>query len=314
MEKYIILPDVTCDLSEDIRNEIGLEHYVHSFFHVESAKFEKDYDTTLDWNLISRDEFYKFVGDRKCKVTTAPPTPELFEETFEKYVSEGYAVLSMSISSKISATYGFATKAAERVLERHPDAKIHCTDSFRMSGAFGLLVICACLLKKEGKSFDEVVDWVENNKYRIHQMGPIDDLIFVARRGNITMGKAIMGNFAGVKPMGDCNDVGYVTVLTKAKGIKNALDLTIKYVEATAKDIGSQTILVSHSNREAYANALKEQLEKALHPKKVYVSDVYPGCGPNIGPGMIGVYYLGDAVSENNTAEKEIMARLTAKS
>ena len=51
-----------------------------------------------------------------------------------------------------------------------------------------------------------------------------------------------------------------------------------------------------------------------LSRKKVYVSDVYPGCGPNIGPGMIGVYYLGDAVSENNTAEKEIMARLTAKS
>ena len=313
MEKYVILPDVTCDLSEEIRNEIGLTDYLKGYFHVESPKEEKDYNSRLDWEEISRDAFYQFVGDRKCKVTTAPPSPENIEEAFERYVSEGYAVLSMSISSKISTTVSFARKAAEKVLEKHPDAKIHCCDSFRMSGAFGLLVIKACELQKEGKTFEEVVDWVETNKYRIHQMGPIDDLIFVARRGNITMGKAIMGNFAGVKPMGDCNTEGYVTVLTKAKGIKNALALTVQYVKETAVDLSGQTLLISHSNREEYAKALKALAESELHPKKIYISDVFSGCGPNIGPGMIGVYYFGNPVSENNEEEKAVMARLTAK-
>lgn len=314
MEKYVILPDVTCDLSEEIRKEIGLSDYVKGYFHIEGPKGEeKDYRSCLDWEELSREAFYQYVGDRKYKVTTAPPSPENLEEAFDKYVSEGYAVLSLSISSKISTTYSFAQKAAEKVLERRPDARIHCCDSFRMSGAFGVLVIKALELQKEGKSFDEVCDWVENNKYRIHQMGPIDDLIFVARRGNITMGKAIMGNFAGVKPMGDCNTEGYVTVLTKAKGIKNALALTVKYVGETAVDLSEQTVLISHSNREEYAKALKDLIESQLHPKKVYVSDVFSGCGPNIGPGMIGVYYFGNPVSKDNEEEKAVMAKLTAK-
>lgn len=313
MEKYVILPDVTCDLSEEIRREIGLEDYIRGYFHVESGKVEKDYSSALDWSNISREEFYSFLGDKKCKITTAPPSLENYEEKFEKYVREGYAVLSMTISSRISSTFDFATKAAARVLEKYPEAKIRCIDSYRMSGAFGLIVICACLLKQEGKSFEEVADWVDENKYRVHQMGPIDDLIFVARRGNISMGKAIMGNFAGVKPMGDCSDIGYVSVLTKAKGIKNALDLTVSYVAEVGRDLESQTLLISHSNREEYAMVLKALVEEKIHPKKVYVSDVFSGCGPNIGPGMIGVYFLGDRVSADNVAEKEAMNRLTAK-
>lgn len=313
MEKYIILPDLTCDLNEDIQKEIGLEDYISGFLHIEDGKDESDYPTLMNWSKISREDFYKAVGNKKVKVTTAPPSLEAYIEKFEKYVQEGYKIISMTISSKISSTYDVSCVAAEKVKEKYPDCTIHCVDSFRMSGAFGVLVINACLLKQEGKSFDEVVDWVETNKYCIHQMGPIDDLIFVARRGNITMGKAIMGNFAGVKPMGDCNADGYVTVLTKAKGIKNAFDLTVKYIRETAVDIQNQRIIIAHSNREEYAMTLKAMLENELGPKKVYVSDVFTGCGVHIGPGMIGVYYLGNKVSDNLDTEREIMNRLTAK-
>ena len=72
------------------------------------------------------------------------------------------------------------------------------------------------------KSLDEILPWLEENKNRVHQMGPIDDLTFIARRGRISKGKAFMGNLAGIKPMGDCNEEGYATVLAKAKGMKKA--------------------------------------------------------------------------------------------
>jgi fatty acid-binding protein DegV len=145
---------------------------------------------------------------------------------------------------------------------------------------------------------------------RVHQMGPIDDLIFVARRGRISMGKAIMGSFAGVKPMGDCNRDGYVTVLAKAKGMKKALNATVAYIREVAADVQSQYLLIVHSNREEYAMTLKEKLESELKPKEVLVSDAYSASGTNIGPGMVGVYFLGDEVSEELAVEKEIMARV----
>lgn len=310
MKKFVILADLTCDLSPELRDFFGVEDYIPGHIHFGE---EKEFLTRLEWDTLSREEFYKALSDKKCKISTAPPNIEEYYEIFARYAKEGYDILSMSISSKISSTYDFSCKAAERIREDFPDTAIYSFDSFRMSGAFGLLVAYAHEMKNNGKTMDDVIAWLEENKYRVHQMGPIDDLIYVARRGRITMGKAIMGSFAGVKPMGDCNATGYTTVLTKAKGIKKALDLTVKYVKETAVDIENQYVIISHSDRELYGQTLKEMVEKELNPKKVFLSDVFCGCGTNIGPGMVGVYYLGDPVSEDLSAEKAAMNRALGK-
>lgn len=309
-DRYVILPDVTCDLTQEIRDRIGMKDYVPGHIHFDDGR---DFSTTLDWSNISRADFYKQLSNKKKKITTAPANAEEYYEIFEKYINQGYAILSMSISSAISTTYNMTCVAAERLRKEYPDCKIHCFDSMKMSGAFGLLTIHAYLLQNKGKSFEEVVQWLEENKNNVHQMGPIDDLIFVARRGRLTMGKAIMGNFAGVKPMGDCNAEGYTTVLTKVKGIGKALDLTVQYVKETAVDIENQIVLIAHSDRELYANTLKAKVQEAVSPKEIWVTDVYPACGANVGPGMVGIYYLGEKVSDDLAAEKEIINKLQGK-
>ena len=307
MDPYIILTDVTCDLSPAIREQFGITDYVHGHVSISDGR---ELVTTLDWSNITREDFYNCLSDRRMQVSTAPASPEEYYEHFKKYAEAGTDIISISISSKISSTYNVAVGAAERVRAEYPERRIICVDALRMSGSMGLLVCYAHELQREGKTLDEVVNWLENNRMRVHQMGPIDDLIFVARRGRISMGKAIMGSFAGVKPMGDCNRDGYVTVLAKAKGMKKALNATVAYIREVAADVQSQYLLIVHSNREEYAMTLKEKLENELNPKQVLVSDSYSASGTNIGPGMVGVYFLGDEVSEDLTAEREIMARV----
>lgn len=312
MEKFVILADVTCDLSQEMRDFCGMEDYVNAHLTINADGTEKDYLTKLDWSDISCEEFYRAIGDKKVKVTTAPANIDEYADKFEKYVSEGYGILSMSISSKISGTYDFACTAAKRIKEKYPDANIYCFDSMRMSGAFALLTLCANVMKKEGKSFEEIIEWLEANKQRVHQMGPVDDLIAIARHGKITMGKAIMGSFANVKPMGDCNSEGYVTVLTKAKGIRKALDLTVSYVKETAVDASDNYAVIYHTDREQHANTLKEMLEKELDFKKIFVSYSFPSNATNIGPGMIGVYYFGNEITDLS-AERELITKLNSK-
>lgn len=303
MKKFVILPDVTCDMSKEIRDFFKLDDYIQGYVHINDESLR----TSLDWSNISRDAFYATLANKKNVVSSAAASPEEYYQTFKKYVDDGYAVLSMSISSKISATYNIANSAAKRVKEENPDAEIYCFDSLRMSGSFGLLVACACELKNDGKSFEEVIAWLEENKARVHQMGPIDDLTFVARRGQISSGKAFMGNLVGIKPMGDSNADGYVSVLAKVKGIKKALDATVAYLKSMATDIEEQYIFIMHSDREKYALALKEKVESAVKCKRVFVSDVFNGCGTNIGPGMISLYFLGEPISENLAKEKEAL-------
>ncbi len=313
MKDYIILADIACDLSEDIRREIGMTDYLPGHVHIELGDDVRDISTTLDWNQISRQEFYKILSNKKARVNTAPPNIDEYYACFEKYIAQGKAIISMALSSKISGTFSFTETAAKRVRQAHPDAEIYTVDTLRMSAAFGLLVMHAHMLKKEGKSAAEVVAWLEENKRRVHQMGPVDDLIFIARRGRIGMGTAIMGSIVGVKPMGDCSSEGYVNVLTKAKGISKALDTTVRYVRETARDISAQTILVAHSDREAYAMKLRDLLKAELSPARIYVTEVFSGSGANVGPGLVGVYYLGDEIVGEMEAEKAAMARATAK-
>ncbi len=312
MDKYVILADITCDLSQEMREFCGMEDYITGHISISAGGIERDLLTTLDWSQIERDEFYRILGDKKAKVTTAPPNIDEYADKFEKYVSQGYSILSMSLSSKISGTYDFTCTAAKRVKEKYPEANIYCFDSMRMSGAFALLTMYANIMKKEGKSFDEVIAWLEANKQRVHQMGPVDDLIAIARHGRITMGKAIMGSFANVKPMGDCNSEGYVTVLTKAKGIRKALDLTVSYIKETAVDVSDNYAVIYHTDREQYSLTLKEMLEKELNFKKVFISCCFSGNATNIGPGMIGVYYLGNEVTDLS-AERELITKLNSK-
>ena len=307
MSKYVILADVTCDLSAEIRRQFNIDDYIKGHIHFSDGR---DFNTMLDWSNISREEFYKALSNKKIEVSTAPASPEEYYLTFKNYVEQGFDILSMSISSKISSTYNVAKSVASQIKGEYPDRKIYCFDSYKMSGALGLLVMYAYALKNDGKSFDEVVEWLENNKHRVHQMGPIDDLFFVARRGQITMGKAILGSFAGVKPMGDCTREGYVSVLTKVKGINKALNLTVRYIQRTARGILNQYVLISHSNRLEYAEKLKELIEENLHPKQIFVSDVFSGCGANIGPGMVGVYFIGEEISESLVVEKNIITEL----
>ena len=303
MKKLIILPDVTCDLSQEIRDLFELDDYIRGYVHINDQSLR----TTLDWENISREEFYKKLSNKKNSVSSAAASPEEYYQIFKSYVEQGYDVLSMSISSKISATYNIADSAAKRIKADFPDSNVYCFDSLRMSGSFGLLVIYACILKKEGKSFEEIIAWLEANKNRVHQMGPIDDLTFVARRGQISSGKAFMGNLAGIKPLGDSNADGYVSVLAKAKGIKKAMDATADYVKAMATNVEDQYLIIMHSDREKYAHDLKERLEARITCKNIFISDVFSGCGTNIGPGMIGVYFMGEPVSEDNSKEKEVL-------
>ena len=303
MKPFVILPDVTCDLSPEMRQYFGLNDYIRGHAYID----EREIVTSLDWENVSHEEYYGALANKKVKVSSAAASPEEYYQAFKKYAQDGYDIISMSISSTISGTYSIAVLASQRIKQDYPDCNSVCIDTKRMSGSFGLLVAYACQMQKDGATFDQVVSWIEENKCRVHQMGPIDDLTVIARRGRISKGKAFFGNLAGVKPMGDSNQEGYVTVLAKAKGIKKALDATVTYVKNMATDIENQYIIILHSDRKEYAVTLQEKLQKEITCKKIFLGDIYSACATNIGAGMICVYFMGEPISSDGETEKRVL-------
>lgn len=306
-EKYVILPDVACDLDDDIRKEYGVEDYVKGHLVLPSGE---DVHSELNWNLFTSAEFYEDLKKRPSAYATAPGNIDEYIEKFEGYVKEGYAVISVSISSALSGSYNFSVKAMEDVVARYPDAKIHCVDSLRFGPGLGLLVINAAILKRDGKSYEEVVDYLENQKNTFHQTGWLDDLSFVAKKGRLNHAAAFFGTLVGIKPLGEFDHNGLTTVIGKAKGEKSAYKALLGYMEAEIVNPEEQIILIAETNRRKQAEAYKSMIEEKFHPKEIIIQTVHATNGVNVGPGLMAAYYIGKPISEGLTEERALMEKL----
>ncbi|MBO7378053.1 MAG: DegV family protein [Clostridia bacterium] len=303
MEKFVILPDVSCDLTQEILEKYDLE-YVPG--HISLPEGGETY-ATLEWAPFTREEFYTNVKKNPSAYTTSPASVAEFAAYFEKYVKDGIGVISMSISTGISGTYNFTLKAREEVLKKYPNGKIHCVDSLRFGPGFGLMVMNAAQLKAEGKSFEEVVDFIETNKNNYHQMGWLDDLSFVAKKGRLTNAKAFFGTLIGIKPIGEYDYNGLTTVLGKAKGEKQAYKVMLDYIEKTIVNPEEQIIFIAQTQRMKQAEAYRQMIAERFHPKDILILDVHPFCGLNIGPGLMAAYYFGKPISKDLSEEKAII-------
>ena len=307
---YVILPDVTCDLSKEICERYDIETISG---HVKYPNGREEL-TTLDWDDCSfimeptAEEFYTKLRRKPTGFTTAPASAYEYYNAFENYVKQGYGILSMSMSSKMSGTYNFATQAKNMILEKYPAAEIRCFDSMRFGAGFGLMAIWASDLRREGKTLDEVVKLLEDNKTRFHQASCLDDFSFLRKKGRISRSNAFFSALVGTKSLGEFNSQGVTTVIGKAIGGRSAYTAIIQYIDQTIESPDEQAIIIANSNRRWQAEVLRGLIEAKFHPKEIYVTDIYPACGINVGPGLTAVYYAGKPLSEDLTEEKELMS------
>jgi DegV family protein with EDD domain len=181
----------------------------------------------------------------------------------------------------------------------------------RFGSAIGLMTVYASNLRKEGKTCEQVSEYLNENKNRFHQACWLDDLSFVAKKGRLSHAKAFMGTLVGIKPIGEFDKSGLTTIIGKAKGEKNAFSTLIKYIESTIENPEDQVIFIAQSNRLAQAEKYKEMIQEKFNPKAIYINDTFPANGINIGPGLMAAYYLGKPISEDLQEEKQLFVEIT---
>ena len=302
MSDFVIMADATCDLTKELTEKYDISIvYGHFVF-----PGNKEIKAFLDWDTVPRDEFYADLKKRPDEYSTSPANVEEFAEAMAKPASEGKDIILMTISGGMSGAYNFALQAKDVICKKY-GVKVSIIDSMRFGPGFGLMVIHASLQRAQGKSMEEVVAWAEENKNRFHQAGWLDDLSFVAKKGRLTHAKAFFGALAGVKPIGEFDYNGMTTVIGKAKGAKKAYSALLSYIEGTIEDPQDQIIFIAQTNRLAQAEEYKKLIEERIHPKEIYVKDVFPSSGINVGPGLMAAYYVGKPISKDLSFEKELL-------
>lgn len=309
MKKFVIIADSNCDLEEELQKQYDIEVIPgHAVLpdNTEVLTYPK-------WDVFSQEDFYAALKKNPDGFKTAPSNVAEFLETFEKAAKEGCDVLCITISSALSGTCNFARQAATQAEKNYPGTVVKVVDSSRFGPGFGLMVVHASLQRESGKSLEETVEWLEDNKNRFHQGGWLDDLSFVAKKGRMTNAKAFFGTLVGIKPIGEFDKNGMTTVIGKIKGAKKGYSVVLSYIKETIDNPEEQTIFIAQSNRMAQAEKFKELIEAEIHPKEVIIKDVHMSCGINVGPGLMAAYYMGKPISDDLETERALIEKFDAE-
>ncbi len=304
---FVIIPDAACALTKELRERFHVPTYVTAKVMFPDGT---EHTADLDWSEISADDYFRSMAEEKKIYKSGMGSIENSIATYEPFLKEGKDILAISLSSGLSGNYGLAVKASEELKAKYPERKFIVVDSLRYSGVIAAMIAKADELKSEGKTIEEVAEWLNNNKNRYHQMGPMDDLNFLCRTGRINNFKAFFGTLVGVNSLGDFNSNGLTDVFGKVKGKPKAINATVEYVKRTIEEPEKQIVFITHSYRPETAEELRKRIEEEVHPKEIIMIRVDMSSGANIGPGMAAVFYYGKEITDLSE-EKKIMEEIT---
>lgn len=293
MKKFAIITDTGSDLERELREQYDID-YLCMHYIVDGV----DYEASLDWKPYSAPEFYNLMRNGK-RITTAQVNVEAYKEKFRKYASEGYDILSISTSSEISAGVNSSFAARDEVLKEFPDTKIICIDALRTCYALGLLVIHASELRSEGKTIEEVAEWIEKNKLTAHMEGTVENLKWLRQSGRVTATSAFFAGLLNIKPIIIADSLGRNFAVEKVKGRRASINRMADRVKERISDVPYQRIFISHADNIEDAKILEQAVKERLGDVDIHIGYVGPGVGASVGPGMLSINFFGCEVTLN---------------
>ena len=245
--------------------------------------------TFYDGVDILPDEFYKRLATSKVMPTTSQVAIVTMKAAFEKLLAEGYYVLGVFISSKLSGTMLSATQARE-MLPKAVD-KIAIVDSNSTAMAMGFHVLTAARAAQEGANLAECQKLAEKCRQYTGVYFVVETLKFLHRGGRIGGAQALMGTALNIKPVLELRD-GRIESIEKVRTKRKALDRVIALVSHQVEGRTPIRLATLHANAEAEARFLLETATAKLNPVETVFTSVSPAIGTHSGPGTVGLAYM----------------------
>ena len=285
MREFVITADSTVDLSKEFLEEKGIG--------IISLSYMLDGVTYKDMDGLTGKEFFDKIRNGSLP-TTSQVNPEEAYEAFEPIVKEGKDILHIAFSSGLSGTYNSCRMAAEELMENYPGAKVIVIDSLCASMGGGLLLYKAIELKEQGKSMEEIADWVEENKLHICHNVTVDDLFHLHRGGRVSKATAVLGTMVKIKPIIHMDNEGKLMVIGKERGRKKAISNLVDRMEKQMGDYDNSVCMITHGDCEEDALYLKSLLEERFGTREVIIHGIGSVIGSHTGPGVLAVFFMGN--------------------
>ena len=291
MSDFILSTSSTVDLTAEYLEKRDIK-YICFTFAMDGEEYLNDFGKSMP---IS--EFYTRM-DNGSEPTTSQVNVSRYIDYFEDLVKEGKPILHIDFSSGMSGSYNSSLIAKQEVIEKYPDAQINIIDSLGGATGQGLLISLAADKRDEGKSIEEVAEFVENTKHKIHHWFFASDLKSFIRGGRISTASGWVGTILKICPLLRLDDQGRIAPTEKCRGKSKAIQALVDKMVEFADDgcDYDNKCFVSHSACIEDAKAVIELVESKF-PKlkdKIEIFDIGPVIGSHTGPGAVGLFFVGE--------------------
>lgn len=288
---YILSCCTYTDFSAQKMKELDIR-YVCTPYMMDGKTYYDDLGETTSY-----EEFYKAM-ENGAKTSTSQLNQDEFAEYFRELLKEDKDIIHVSLSSGLSGVSNSARLAIETMKEEFPQRKIYLVDSLAAAAGLGLLMETASNLRAQGMGIEELYNWLEDNKLRLHHWFFTTDLTYLVRGGRVSKASGFIGGVLNICPLMNVSNIGKLIPRAKIRGKKKVFAEIVERMKEHA-DNGTEysgKCFMCNSACEDDAKEVASMIE-AQFPNldgKVQIFTIGTTIGSHTGPGTVAVFFWGD--------------------
>ena len=281
MSKVAVVTDSTAYIPKELREKLPITVVPQVVTWGEEI-FEDDV-------TITPEQFYARLRVAKVMPKTSQVSVVNMHKAFENLLAQGYDVLGMFLSAKLSGTVQSATLAQEELSTGKE--KVHLFDTETTSMAMGFQVLAVARAAQEGASMADCKALAEKARTNTGVYLTVDTLEFLHRGGRIGGAQRFLGTALSLKPV-LVVEGGRIEPVERVRTRTKALDRVVEIVAEKCAGKSPVRIATLHADARNDAQYLLDKITPLVNPVETVFTDLSPAVGANAGPGTVGLAYM----------------------
>jgi DegV family protein with EDD domain len=237
---------------------------------------------------IQPEEFYELLEKTDDMPTTSTPSPGEFHEIYQKVAEQDPDILSIHISSGLSATFSVAETAANQL----PDLNITLIDTRSLSAEMGWQVEAAAQGIQAGWPLEKILEQMTKIREVSEMVFTLPDLSYLIHGGRISHLKGLLASLLGIKPIiGVDKSTGKYDDLGKSRTFKRAIQAIPAYIAEKHKEGTLLRAQIGHAGNPEAAALLREATDALFDVEWLPECSISPVLGAHTGRGLVGLVF-----------------------
>jgi len=269
-----IVTDSGSDLPQDVAKDLGIS-IVPLYVRFGSVSYRDGVD-------LQPGEFFQKLESSPVHPTTSSASPGDFAQVYEKLGQDSEGIISVHLSSKVSATYDAALRGKELVSNKK--CPIEVVDSRLVTIPLALLAVAAARSAASGKNMSEVRDHINRLIPAIRVYGMLDTLKYIVKGGRLGRASGIVGSLLPIRPLLTIKD-GMIAPVGASRTRNGAIAGLLERLKSISDNV--EAVGIAHSSPDEEVASFADKMKAFLPDIKPMIAKLGPAIGTHGGPGTI---------------------------